>query len=63
LVIRDDCLSIIAAYLQLTLLFKYDNGILFLDVYSLKKIGESARNLQGAPPDEFGIRQLNVPYN
>jgi hypothetical protein len=44
-------------------LFKYDNGILFLDVYSLKKIGESARNLQGAPPDEFGVRQLNVPYN
>jgi hypothetical protein len=36
----------------------------FLDVHSFSKINQSViRNLQGAPPDEFGVRQLNVLYN
>jgi hypothetical protein len=33
----------------------------FLDVHSFTKINQSViRNLQGAPPDEFGVKQLNV---
>jgi len=36
----------------------------FLDVHSLTNINESSiRKLQGAPPDEFGVKQLNVFYN
>lgn len=36
----------------------------FLDVHSFSKINQSViRNLQGAPPDEFGVKQLNVLYN
>ncbi len=36
----------------------------FLDVHSFSKINQSViRKLQGAPPDEFGVKQLNVLYN
>jgi Protein of unknown function (DUF4242) len=36
----------------------------FLDVHSLANMSESMiRKLQGAPPDEFGVKQLNVLYN
>jgi hypothetical protein len=36
----------------------------FLDVHSLTNVNESTiRKLQGAPPDEFGVKQLNVLCN
>ena len=36
----------------------------FLDVHSMTNVSESTiRKLQGAPPDEFGVKQLNVLYN
>jgi len=36
----------------------------FLDVHSLTNVNEGTiRKLQGAPSDEFGVRQLNVLYN
>jgi hypothetical protein len=36
----------------------------FLDVHSCSNITEeSLKELQVAPPDEFGVKQLNVLYN
>ena len=36
----------------------------FLHVHSFTNVNESTiRKLQGAPPDEFGVKQLNVLYN
>jgi hypothetical protein len=36
----------------------------FLDVHSFSKINQSViKKLQGDPPDEFGVKQLNVLYN
>jgi hypothetical protein len=32
-------------------------------VYFTKINQNVIRNLQGAPPDEFGVKQLNVLYN
>jgi hypothetical protein len=36
----------------------------FLDAHSLMGLDEETlRNLQNAPPDEFGIRAVNLMYN
>jgi hypothetical protein len=36
----------------------------FLDVHSFHSLGESTVNeLQRAPPDEFGVKHLNILYN
>ena len=36
----------------------------FLDVHSFHSLGESTvKELQKSPPDEFGVRHLNILYN
>jgi hypothetical protein len=36
----------------------------FLDVHSFHSLGESAvKKLQLSPPDEFGVKHLNILYN
>jgi hypothetical protein len=36
----------------------------FLDVHSFHSLGESiVRELQRSPPDEFGVKHLNILYN
>jgi hypothetical protein len=36
----------------------------FLDVHSFHSLGESAvKELQLSPPDEFGVKHLNILYN